>query len=55
MKTKYCVCPECDGDGEAVGAPLDLEGVWLCNICNGTGEVTQEQAKEYEKGLDSNS
>lgn len=43
----WIICPRCEGDGEEPGAPLDLDGVWLCSCCNGEGEVTEKQAQEY--------
>ena len=43
------VCPRCDGDGEEVGAPIDLEGTWLCSLCGGKGEVSKSKAKKYDE------
>ena len=45
-KTRVVVCPRCNGDGEEVGAPVELDGVWLCSLCNGTGEVPEGTTDE---------
>jgi DnaJ-class molecular chaperone len=44
---KVVTCPRCDGDGEEVGAPVELDGVWLCSLCNGRGEVSVRKARRY--------
>ena len=46
------VCPDCDGDGEASGAPCDGFGVWICPTCKGEGLVAEKVLKRYEKDLD---
>ena len=33
-------CPQCDGAGEACGAPVSPVEKAICMTCNGTGEVT---------------
>lgn len=46
-------CPHCDGTSEEPGAPVDLEdGIALCNLCEGTGVVTEAAAKAYSEGND---
>ena len=32
-------CKRCDGSGEEPGAPIDLDGVALCDDCLGTGVI----------------
>lgn len=42
------VCPHCLGDGEEPGAPIDDLGTAICTLCNGSGEVPESIAIEYE-------
>jgi DnaJ-class molecular chaperone len=42
-------CPHCNGDGEEPGAPVDLDGVYLCTLCRGSGEVSQRKADTYSE------
>lgn len=45
--TRYTTCPRCEGDGEEVGAPVCLDGRWLCTLCDGNGEVTLALESAY--------
>ena len=45
-KTRLVQCPRCEGYGVEPGAPNDIEdGLPLCGICGGTGEITAAQAR----------
>lgn len=48
MSDPYVICPHCDGDGEEPGAPMDVDGDWICTLCDGSGRVRQSVAEEYE-------
>ena len=41
------ICPRCEGDGEEVGAPVDTDGVWVCELCHGEGSVPRDVAEKY--------
>lgn len=42
-------CPRCCGDGEETGAPVCLDGRYLCSECHGSGTVTPERAEAIER------
>lgn len=42
-------CPHCDGYGEEPGAPSEADGVFLCCLCGGKGEVTHIVAEDYQE------
>jgi hypothetical protein len=46
---KDVTCPHCDGDGEEPGAPISTEEVAVCNLCLGSGVVTEKAAKKYRE------
>lgn len=33
------VCPQCEGDGEQPGAPIEPERVAVCDMCHGSGKA----------------
>jgi DnaJ-class molecular chaperone len=43
------VCPRCGGDGEEPGAPVSLDEVWLCSLCDGKGAVPPEKAAAFSE------
>ncbi len=41
-------CPRCYGSGEEPGVPVDdRDGIALCLLCQGRGEVTLMEEVEY--------
>lgn len=50
MNNPNVPCPRCGGTGEEPGAPIDLDvlGTPLCECCDGTGEITLEQAAQRD-------
>ena len=45
-------CPRCCGEGEEPGMPISLDGIPLCTLCNGSGDIDpdSEEYRDYISG-----